>query len=164
MLIVNTIMQSGAFDYTESVGSGAFVTLVIEHCLTVFFDVSHHQHSIRWMTSQIGYLKLLITRSILSGPLDFEIKRVTCNCVFCSKRIRTLVAMATYSFHWLIMGKVEIGIYCYLTVDILTKVLRKCSLSSPLWSIWILSKLLNLMATEWLNLQKNIQKSSPQKP
>ena len=33
---------------------------------------------IRWMTSQTGYLKLLITRSILSGPLDFEIKRVAC--------------------------------------------------------------------------------------
>ena len=30
------------------------------------------------MTSQTGYLKLLITRSILSGPLDFEIKRVAC--------------------------------------------------------------------------------------
>ena len=30
------------------------------------------------MTSQIGYLKLLITRSILFGPLDFEIKRVAC--------------------------------------------------------------------------------------
>ena len=28
--------------------------------------------------SQIGYLKLLITRSILSGSLDFEIKRVAC--------------------------------------------------------------------------------------
>ena len=31
------------------------------------------------MTSQIGYLKLLIARSILSGPLDFEIKRVACS-------------------------------------------------------------------------------------
>ena len=31
-----------------------------------------------WMTSQVGYLKLLISRSILSGPLDFEIKRVAC--------------------------------------------------------------------------------------
>ena len=29
------------------------------------------------------------------------------------------------------MGEVEIGIYCYLTADILTKVLQKCSLSSP---------------------------------
>ena len=26
----------------------------------------------------VGYLKLLISRSILSGPLDFEIKRVAC--------------------------------------------------------------------------------------
>ena len=32
----------------------------------------------RWMTSQIGYLKLLISWSILSGTLDFEIKRVAC--------------------------------------------------------------------------------------
>ena len=31
-----------------------------------------------WLTSQVGYLKLLISRSILSGPLDFEIKRVAC--------------------------------------------------------------------------------------
>ena len=38
----------------------------------------------------------------------------------------------------------EIGIYCYLTTDILTKVLQKCSLSSPLPDIRILSKLLNL--------------------
>ena len=67
------------------------------------------------------------------------------NYVFCSNRIRAVVAMATYSFHWLIMGKVETGIYCYFTVDILTKVLQKCSLSSPLWNIWILFKLLNLI-------------------
>ena len=53
--------------------------------------------------------------------------------------------MATYSCHWLIMGKVEIGIYCYLTADILIKVLQKCSLSSPLPTVWILSKLLNLI-------------------
>ena len=30
------------------------------------------------MTSSTDYLKLLISRSILSGPLDFEIKRVAC--------------------------------------------------------------------------------------
>ena len=29
------------------------------------------------------------------------------------------------------MGKVEIGIYFCVTADILTKVLQKCSLSSP---------------------------------
>ena len=39
-------MQSGAFDYTQSVRSGTFVTLVIEHCLTAFFDVSKYQHSL----------------------------------------------------------------------------------------------------------------------
>ena len=38
-LVVNTTTQSGAFDYTQSVHSVALVTLVIEHCLTAFFDV-----------------------------------------------------------------------------------------------------------------------------
>ena len=51
MLIVNTITQSGAFDYIQSVRSGAFVTLVIEHCLTAFFDVSNHQHSLISITT-----------------------------------------------------------------------------------------------------------------
>ena len=39
------------------------------------------------------------------------------------------------------MGKVEIGIYCCLTADILTKVLQK----RPLSNVWILSKPLNLI-------------------
>ena len=43
------------------------------------------------------------------------------------------------------MGKVEIGIYCYLTADIMTKVLQKCFLGSPLSNVWILSKCLNLI-------------------
>ena len=34
------------------------------------------------------------------------------------------------------MRKLKIGIYCYLMVDILTKVLQKCSLSSPLPNIF----------------------------
>ena len=58
---------------------------------------------------------------------------------------RTLVAMANLSFHRLIMGKVEIGIYFCVTADILTKVLQKCSWSSPLQTIWILSKSLILI-------------------
>ena len=49
------------------------------------------------------------------------------------------------SFHRLIMGKVEIGIYFCVTADILTKVLQKCSCSSPLQTIWILSKSLILI-------------------
>ena len=40
------------------------------------------------------------------------------SCVFYSGRIRTLVAMATYSSHRLIMGKVEIDSFCCLTGDI----------------------------------------------
>ena len=46
---------------------------------------------------------------------------------------------------YLIMGKVKVGLYFYLTADILTKVLQKCALSSPLPNILILSKLLNLI-------------------
>ena len=65
--------------------------------------------------------------------------------VSCSNWIRTLVAMANYSCHWLVMGKVEIGIYCCLTADMLIKNLQKCSLSSLLPNIWILSKPLNLI-------------------
>ena len=45
----------------------------------------------------------------------------------CSNRIRTLVAMSTYSCHWLTMGKVEISNYCNLTVVILTKFYRNVS-------------------------------------
>ena len=41
------------------------------------------------------------------------------SCVFCSNRIKTLVAMATYSSHRLIMGKEEIDIFFCLMGDIL---------------------------------------------
>ena len=41
------------------------------------------------------------------------------NCVFFySGRIRTLVAIATYSSHRLIMGKVEIDNFCQVIGDI----------------------------------------------
>ena len=43
------------------------------------------------------------------------------------------------------MGKVEIGIYFCVTADILTIVLLKCLWSSPLPTIWILSKSLILI-------------------
>ena len=43
-------------------------------------------------------------------------------------------------FHLLIMGKVKIAIYCYVTTDISTKVLqKKCYLSSPLPGMQILA-------------------------
>ena len=43
------------------------------------------------------------------------------------------------------MGKVEIGSYFCVTADILTKVLLKYFWSSPLPTIWILSKSLILI-------------------
>ena len=54
------------------------------------------------------------------------------SCVFYSGQIRTLVAMATYSSHRLIMGKVEIDLQKYL-------------LSSPPCFIRLLYKSLNLI-------------------
>ena len=36
----------------------------------------------------------------------------------------SLVAMAAWSFHRFIMGKVKVGLYFYLTLGILTKVLQ----------------------------------------
>ena len=38
-------------------------------------------------------------------------------------------------FHRLIVGKVKVDLYFYLTADILTKIIQKCSLSSPLPNI-----------------------------
>ena len=43
------------------------------------------------------------------------------------------------------MGKVEIGIYFFVTADILTNILQKYSWSSPLPAISILPKLLVLI-------------------
>ena len=60
------------------------------------------------------------------------------------KSIVFFIAVAQALF-LLIMGTVEIGIYFCVTADILTKVLLKCSWSSPLQTIWILSKLLILI-------------------
>ena len=43
------------------------------------------------------------------------------------------------------MGKVKIGLYCYLTADILTNSLQKCSLNSPMPNILFLSIPLDLI-------------------
>ena len=51
--------------------------------------------------------------------LDIHAKDISLykSCVFYLGRIRTPVAMATYSSHRLIMGKVEIDSFCCLTGD-----------------------------------------------
>ena len=56
------------------------------------------------------------------------------------------VAMATYSFHILIMGKVKVCLYFYLITHILTKVLQNYSLNNPLPHVSFLSNPLNLKA------------------
>ena len=50
-----------------------------------------------------------------------------------------------FLLYYYIMGKLEIGIYFCDTADILTNVLLKCFWSSPLPTIWILSKSLILI-------------------
>ena len=67
------------------------------------------------------------------------------SCVFYSGRIRTLVAMATYSSHRLIMGKEEIDNFFCLIGDISNFFLQKRLFGSPACFIQILSKLLNLI-------------------
>ena len=64
------------------------------------------------------------------------------------------------------MGKMKIGIYCSVIVDILTTLLQKCSLIGPLPSISFCCNLLIwlvTMATKMQTLRKNIEKSTPQK-
>ena len=53
--------------------------------------------------------------------------------------------MATYSFHRLLMGKVEIDNFFCLIGDILNFFLQKCLLSSPLRFLLLLSKSVNLI-------------------
>ena len=63
---------------------------------------------------------------------------------FYSGWIRTQVAVATYSFHRLIIGKVEIGNFYYLIGDNRILFLHKCLLNSSPHFIRFLSELLNL--------------------
>ena len=67
------------------------------------------------------------------------------SCVFYSGRIRTLVAMATYSSHRLIMGKEEIDNFFCLIGYIWNFFLQTCSFSSPLHFFQLLSKSVNLI-------------------
>ena len=65
------------------------------------------------------------------------------------------------------MGKVRIGIYCYLIAEILTTVFQKCLLSGPLPDIYFFTKPLNLIeyqGNQKAKFPKNIKKSTPQKP
>ena len=65
---------------------------------------------------------------------------------FYSNQIRTLVAMATYSSHRLIMGKR--GQFFLSHWGYLEFFLQKCLLSSPLRFIRLLSKSVNLIGCQ----------------
>ena len=67
------------------------------------------------------------------------------NYVFYCRCYCAFFAMATFSFHRLIMGQMKVGLYFYLIADILTKVFQKCSLGGLLPNIWFFSKPLNLI-------------------
>ena len=65
--------------------------LIHVHASCSHDGLSNPYSCIGWMMSRIGYLKLLITRSILAGPLDFEIKRVACTFLFFGQSIYLLL-------------------------------------------------------------------------
>ena len=67
---------------------------------------------------------------------------------FCSGRIRTLVATATYSSHRLLMGKEEIDNFFPSHWGYLEFFLQKCLLSCPLRFIQPLSKSVNLIGCQ----------------
>ena len=65
--------------------------------------------------------------------------------VFYSGRIRTLVSMAAYIFHSLIMGKVEIGNFYCLIGDNRILFSQQCLLNSSQHFKRLLPELLNLI-------------------
>ena len=90
-----TFVQIGEFDWLLERQKGS----IFEKCLKIFFS-----ETIYGMKPKLG---------IHAKDINLYV-----NCVFYSGQIRTLVAMATYSSHRLIMGKVEIDNFCQVIGDI----------------------------------------------
>ena len=74
--------------------------------------------------------------------------------------MRTLVAIATYSFNRLIMGKVEIGNFYCLIGDNRILFLQKCLLNSSSHFIRLLSDSLNLIGCRG-NIKIEFSKKKP---
>ena len=68
----------------ECINSALSVTFQL--FLTAFLQAEVPHTWTRWLTWQFGFLKLLISQSILSGPLDFEIKGVACNAFYAESK------------------------------------------------------------------------------
>ena len=79
--------------------------------------------------------------------------------VFYSGRIRTLVAMATFSLHRLIMGKVENGNFYCLIGDNRILFLQKCLWSSSSHLLRLLSELLILIGRR-ANINSEVSKKN----
>ena len=62
-----------------------------------------------FFSETVCFMKLILCIHVS----DISLYKKSC---FCSSQIRTLVAMATFSFHRLIMGKVKICYFCSLIV------------------------------------------------
>ena len=90
-----TFVQIGVFDWLSGRQKGSIFVIFFK----IFFS-----ETIRRMKPNLGILAKDIT--LYKGY------------VFYFSRIRTLVAMATLSFHRLIMGKVEIDNFCQVIWDI----------------------------------------------
>ena len=87
------------------------------------FEQKYEKYQSFFLSENFQFLELNF--SIYLNRRIFVMIAVNCSCAF--------VTLATYSFHRFTKGKVKIGIFFFcLFGDILTKVLQKCSLSSPL--------------------------------
>ena len=99
-----------------------------------------------------NYLKIFSSKMIwglkLKLCIDVHDISLYIKYVFYCRCLCSFVVMATLSFHRLIMGKVEIGIYFCVTADILTKNLQKCSWSSPSF-LWMFSLLLKDLISDF---------------
>ena len=104
----------------------------------IFVDTSHFD----WLSWQPKGWNCKKYSKINSSKAIWGIKLKLCrivhnislyeNIIFYCRCLSTLVAMATLIFHGLKMGKMKIGIYCYLIADIMTEAFQKCLLSGPL--------------------------------
>ena len=76
-------------------------------------QIFNNKKSLEIFSSEtVCYMKLILCIHVPGISLYKEI------VFFCSSQIRTLVAMAAFSLHRLIMGKVEIGHFCSFISDI----------------------------------------------
>ena len=79
------------------------------------YSIGRHPSSVCHHSSSVNTFKQHL---LWSHEADsYQISYMGRGCVFCFSQIRTPVAMAAYSCHWL-MGNLEISNFCCLTAEI----------------------------------------------